>query len=124
MRQIYPAQTYKSDSGFSLIEVIVAVAVVAMTVAAASSSILISRKVEAAAFFYRDALLASTEVQVKSYYPALSGEESRSADQVKIEEEMITTDPDGQNPAWIIYTIRSAKADRKVAFALKSVTFE
>lgn len=124
MRLIYPVQTFDSESGFSLIEVIVAVTVVAMTVAAASSSILISRKVEAAAFFYRDAFLVSSEVQAKAYYFSLSGEEPHTSGQMKIDEEMITTDPDGQIPAWVIYTIRSAEADRKVAFALKSDSAE
>jgi len=120
MRLIYPVQTSSPDSGFSLIEVIVAVAIVAMTVAAASSSILISRKVEAAAFFYRDALLVSADVQAKAYYVALSADESQGLDHVSIEEELITSDPEGQAPAWIVYTVRSTEAERKVSFALKS----
>lgn len=120
MPRIYQARIFKTDAGFSLIEVIVAVAVVAMTVAAASSSILISRKVEAAAFFYRDAVLVSADAQAAAYGLSLKDDSEKENARLTVEQETITSDPGERTPVWVVYTIRSREADRRITFALKT----
>lgn len=120
MPPISPVQTSDRTSGFTLIEVIVAVAVAAMTIAACSSAILVSRKIEAASIFYRSAYMAAGAVQASDYGIDVSDAERDTKSGVEIEKEAITSDPAGRIPAWTLYTLRSPEADRRISLAIRA----
>jgi len=114
MRRIFPAPTCEQAGGFSLVEVVVALAVVALSVAAVATSIMTSAKIEASARFYQQARLSAESVQLHAYQllddPDLTG----------IEQERISQDPQGKKLDWTLYTIRSRATDRRVVLAFKS----
>jgi prepilin-type N-terminal cleavage/methylation domain-containing protein len=130
MPRIFPVRIYKNgnregqprartqaSAGFTLIEVIVTVAVVAMTVAAATSSVLVAEQAEKSAVFYANVLSAASGLQARAY--GIAGDDRRGDfGAVEAEREVVTSDAEGQTLLWKIYTLRSPGHERRVSFAL------
>lgn len=115
MPRTSPAPTCNRDAGFSLIEVLVAVALTALIVAAAGSATLTARAAASASAFYREALLAAEAVQAESYGIAV---EDGPAYAATVERETITRDADGLVPDWEIITVRAGN-ERRLLFCLQ-----
>jgi prepilin-type N-terminal cleavage/methylation domain-containing protein len=95
-------------AGFSMIEVIIALAVVTMTVAAASTAALVARKVDHAADQFMQILPAAHALQG---YEAGLWERPVNNHRTLIEQ---TDSPD--TPHWRIYRVQATEAKLRVAF--------
>ncbi|HMP89563.1 MAG TPA: prepilin-type N-terminal cleavage/methylation domain-containing protein [Kiritimatiellia bacterium] len=111
MPRIFRVPT-SNNPGFSLIEALVAVAIVALGIAAVTTTILISAKTEQSAHFYRQALIGGEIMQSRAY-----GLSDGNGKIPNMEEEFISQDPSGRIRDWQIITIRSIGDGRRVTFA-------
>ena len=115
MRQTSPAPIYNPrGEGFSLIEVLVAIAVVALMVAAAASTVASSRTAENAARFYREAYVIAERIHAEAYGFEV---EERAESITDTEEETITGDEAGVIAVWKLFTVRATSGDRRVTFS-------
>ena len=114
MRQTSPAPIYNPrGEGFSLVEVLVAIAVVALMVAAAASTVASSRSAENAARFYREAYVIAERIHAEAY----GFEVERAESITDTEEETITGDEAGVIAVWKLFTVRATSGDRRVTFS-------
>jgi len=120
MRQICPVQNSNSLSGFSLVEVIVAVAVVALITAAATTAILVSQKFAFAASFDHKAATASVQIYAKAYRLPVDDYEYLTDNSTVVEHDKINA-TDGTGATWTRYRIRQPGGSRSVIFAIANV---
>lgn len=116
MPRTSPAPTCdRAAAGFSLVEVLVAVALTALLVASAGTAILTARSASVAGAFYRNALLQAEWLQAEAYGITVDDPPQHMA---TVERETITRDADGQVPDWQVFTLR-AGTERRLVFCLQ-----
>jgi prepilin-type N-terminal cleavage/methylation domain-containing protein len=120
MPQIFPVPTSKRTDGFSLVEVLVAIAVVALMVAAAASSVASSRSAGNAAMFYREVYRIAEDTHARAY--GFTSDE-RAETITATEQETITGDEASVIAIWELYTVRAAAGDRRMTFSLHGERF-
>lgn len=119
MPPTFPVPTSDHRAGFSLVEAIVATAVVALMVAAAASSVVAARSASAAGHFLREALAQANREQVVAY-GALPAEEPDGSESLLLDREEITADDAEQIPVWRVITVRTADHQRRITFSLEA----
>ncbi|HMO50966.1 MAG TPA: prepilin-type N-terminal cleavage/methylation domain-containing protein [Kiritimatiellia bacterium] len=107
-------------SGFTLVEAIVSMAVVAMTVAAAASTVLVARRLEVATDFYRQAARAAEQRYTETLLGVVDEDAPRGGGGfLTWEEETLAPNPTRNDPGWVLYRIRSSDDRRTASFAVR-----
>jgi len=115
MPQTFPVPTSNHADGFSLVEVLVAIAVVALMVSAAASTVAASRSAEHAAMFYREAYRIAEFTHARAFGFTT---DDIAETMTKTEQETITGDEASVIAIWKLFTVRAAAGDRRMSFSM------